>query len=154
LNKYFLTLPLFVSLHSYAKVKTNTEKKAVQETVKLFFEALEKKDTVLYKNIVFTNGQICTVRRQQDTLKSSVRSFADDMKRLVSMSTVIEERPLRYEIKIHIDIAIAWVPYTLSLSGKFSHCGVDVFTLLKTTGGWRIVNASYSVEPNGCAALK
>ena len=78
----------------------------------------------------------------------------DDMKKLAAMNTVIEERPLSYEIKIHNDIAIAWVPYTLSLSGKFSHCGVDVFTLIKTGDGWKIVNASYSVEPDGCAALK
>jgi hypothetical protein len=73
---------------------------------------------------------------------------------LVAMKTVIEEKPLSYEIKIHNNIAMVWAPYTLSLSGKFSHCGVDVFTLLKAAEGWKIVSTVYSVEPDGCTVLK
>lgn len=154
MNKILLLLLLFTSVQCCAQQNEETKKNEVQEKVNHFFKALETKDTVLYKTIVFTNGQIWTVRKQQDTLKNSVRSFADDMKKLAATNAVIEERPLSYEIKIHNDIAIAWVPYTLSLSGKFSHCGVDVFTLIKTSDGWKIVNASYSIEPDGCATLK
>ena len=150
----FLPLLLFAFSQCYAQQNTEAEKKEILGRVNLFFKALETKDTVLYNTLVFPNEQIWTVRKQKDTLKNSVRSFTDDMKKLAAMNTVIEERPLSYEIKIHNDIAIAWVPYTLSLSGKFSHCGVDVFTLIKTGDGWKIVNASYSVEPDGCAALK
>ena len=83
-----------------------------------------------------------------------MRSFSDDFIRLATMKQVIEEKLLSSEIKIHNNIAVAWVPYTLSFSGKFSHCGVDVFTLLKTAEGWKIVSTVYSVEPDGCAALK
>jgi len=151
-----ILLPLFfiTSVQCFAQQNSETEKKEVRDKLNLFFKVLETKDTVLYKTLAFANGQIWTVRRQQDTIKNTLRSFADDIKSLTGMNTVIEERPLSYEIKIHNDIAIAWVPYTLSLSGKFSHCGVDVFTLIKTSEGWKIVNASYSVEPDGCAILK
>jgi Putative lumazine-binding len=154
MKKYFLLPALFACLYSYAQVNNETEKKAVQETVNHFFEAMEKKDTVLYKTTVFTNGQLWAMRKLQDSTRYSMRYFSDDIKRLVSMKEVIEEKALSYQVNIHNGIAVAWVPYTLSMSGKFSHCGVDVFTLIKTNDGWKIVNASYTIEPDGCADLK
>jgi hypothetical protein len=151
---FFLFTLFFAFSRSYAQHNTETEKKELQEKVNLFFKALETKDTVLYNTLVYPNAQIWTIRQQQDVLKIAMRSFSDDMISLVARKTVIEEKPLSYEIKIHNNIAMVWAPYTLSLSGKFSHCGVDVFTLLKAAEGWKIVSIVYSVEPDGCAVLK
>ncbi len=153
MKKILLLVLLLTSTYSYARQNEEEEKKQILQKLNSFFKVLENKDTAIYNTLVFANAQIWTVRNQNDTLKNSMRSFADDMKKLIAMNNVIEEHPLSFEIKIHNDIAVAWVPYTLSLSGKFSHCGVDVFTLLKTSDGWKIVNASYSVEPNGCDSL-
>lgn len=143
-----------MSLSCYSQQTEEADKKAVLEKVNLFFKVLETKDTVLYNKLVYPNAQIWTIRPQQDTLKIGMRSFSADMINLVAMKPVIEEKPMSYEIKIHNNIAIVWAPYTLSLSGKFSHCGVDVFTLLKSAEGWKIVSTVYSVEPEGCASLK
>jgi len=151
-----IVLPFLLLGFYYCSAQQNeeAEKKEVLEKVNLFFKVLETKDTVLYNTIVYSNAQIWTIRPQQDTLKVAMRSFDDDMKRLVTMQTVIEEKPMTYEIKIHNNIAMVWMPYTLSLNGKFSHCGVDIFTLLKSAEGWKIVSTVYSVEPDGCASLQ
>lgn len=154
MKNLFLIFFLLVGLNALAQSKTEIEKNSVMEKVNQFFVALEKKDTMLYNKLVLKGGQIWTVRKLKDSTKTSMRSFSDDITKLAGMNTVIQERPLSFEINIHQDIAIAWVPYTLSLSGKFSHCGVDVFTLLKTDDGWKIVNLSYSVEPDGCGTLQ
>ena len=145
---------LFVGLYTIAQPSIEKDKKAVMGIVNQFFKALEKKDTVLYNSVILNSGQIWTVRKLKGTLKTSMRSFNEDKYSLMGMNAVIEEKPLSFEIKIHHDIAIAWVPYTLSRSGKFSHCGVDVFTLIHAVNGWRIVNATYSVEPDGCDSLQ
>jgi len=154
MKKILLAFLFFTSAQGYAQQNDEAEKKIIQEKVNLFFKVLETKDTALYNTIVYPNAQIWTIRPQQDVLKIAMRSFSDDMVNLVAMKTVIEEKPLSYEIKIHNNIAVVWMPYTLSLSGKFSHCGVDVFTLLKASEGWKIVSTVYSVEPDGCASLK
>jgi hypothetical protein len=144
----------FISTLCYAQQNDEAEKKLILEKVNLFFKVLETKDTALYNTIVYPSAQIWTIRPILDTLKIAMRSFSDDMIRLVAMKTVIEEKSLSYEIKMHNNIAVVWMPYTLSLSGKFSHCGVDVFTLLKAADGWKIVSTVYSVEPDSCAVLK
>lgn len=154
MKKILLLFLLFAFAKCYAQQNDEAEKKAITEKVNLFFKVLETKDTVLYNTLVYPNAQIWTIRPQQDTLKIGMRNFSADMISLAAMKTVIEERPMSYDIKIHSNIAIVWAPYTLSLSGKFSHCGVDVFTLLKAADGWKIVSTVYSVEPDGCASLK
>jgi hypothetical protein len=143
----------FAFQSGFSQDAAQADKTAVVEKVQQFFLALEKKDTALYQSLAFTHGQIWTVRRQQDSLKHTMRSFSDDIKRLPAIKEVLSERALDYEIHLHNDIAVVWAPYTFSRGGKFSHCGVDVFTLVKTMYGWKMVSLVYSVEPEGCASL-
>lgn len=49
---------------------------------------------------------------------------------------------------------MAWITYTFKVKGKFTHCGIDVFTLTKTNEGWKIVNTSYTKYVDGCDELK
>ena len=47
------------------------------------------------------------------------------------------------------------MPYDFYIDGKWSHCGVDAFTMLKSDGRWRIASLSWSVEqPPACERLK
>jgi hypothetical protein len=151
-----IILPLLILSFTYccAQQHDEAEKKAITEKVNLFFKVLETKDTALYKTLVYSDAQIWTIRPVKDTLKIASRSFSTDIANLAAMKTVIEERPISLDIKVHNNIAVVWAPYTLSISGKFSHCGVDIFTLLKAPEGWKIVSTVYSVEPDGCASLK
>jgi hypothetical protein len=150
----FTLVLLLCSVYAFSQSNDTTGHGGVIVVINKFFLALENKDTILYKSIVRPDGQIWTVRRLNDTAKTSMRNFSADKVGLVNMNAVIEEKPLNIEIMVHNDIAVAWVPYTLSLSGKFSHCGVDVFTLLKTIHGWQIINLTYSLEPDACNSLK
>ena len=94
------------------------------------------------------------IRMRNDSIVTSTWRTADRAKRLINPAFVVEEKLLSYEIKVHQHIAMAWVPYTLSISGKFSHCGVDLFTFIRTDQGWKISTCSFTIEPNGCDVLK
>lgn len=48
-------------------------------------------------------------------------------------------------------VASVWLPYDFYLDGEWSHCGVDVFSLVRTDAGWRIASIAYTVEqPPAC----
>jgi len=57
---------------------------------------------------------------------------------------------------VHVrgSLAVVWTPYEFWIDGKTSHCGIDVFDMLKERGVWRIANAMWTVEPAACAALR
>ncbi len=50
------------------------------------------------------------------------------------------------KILIHKEIAVVWTKYDFHREGKFSHCGVDAFNLIKTPEGWKISGIIYTVE--------
>lgn len=146
MKKIFLLILLVISFNSFAQKKQSPEEKEILLKVQQFFDALEKQDTVLFKSILMTNGQVWAISEKENAAKYSMRQFSDFMKTLINPARIIQEKMLSSEIKIHNRIAMAWVPYTLDISGKFSHCGVDLFTFLKTDDGWKIATAAYTIE--------
>ena len=50
----------------------------------------------------------------------------------------------------HGSVAIVWAEFDFHLNGKFSHCGIDSFSLLKTASGWKIASISDTHETTGC----
>jgi hypothetical protein len=51
-------------------------------------------------------------------------------------------------------IAVVWTPYEFWRDGKTSHCGIDVFEMVKQEGTWRIGHMMWTVEPEACPALR
>lgn len=57
---------------------------------------------------------------------------------------------LRPQVRIDETLATVWTQYDFHLAGKFSHCGVDAFHLLKTATGWKIVSLADTSRMEGC----
>lgn len=60
------------------------------------------------------------------------------------------ERIWEPKVLEHGTVAVVWAPYDFHLNGKFSHCGIDSFHLLKTSGGWKISAISDTHETSTC----
>lgn len=69
----------------------------------------------------------------------------------VPMNVVVTERGWDPQVLVKGPVAMVWYPYDLYLDGKWSHCGVDIFTLVRTDGSWRIATMAWSAEqPPAC----
>lgn len=54
-------------------------------------------------------------------------------------------------VRIAGTIASVWMPYDLWAEGKWSHCGIDLLTLVQVGSTWRIANFTYTIEqPPAC----
>jgi hypothetical protein len=62
----------------------------------------------------------------------------------------LDEQLLSYDIKIDGDMAIAWTPYKFYFNDKFSHCGVNIFTLIKREQRWKIMGITDTRRRQGC----
>jgi len=67
-----------------------------------------------------------------------------------------EYRERYWDPIVHVrgSIAVVWTPYEFWIDGKTSHCGIDVFDLMKEQGVWKIANMMWTVEPEACPALR
>ena len=153
MKNLFLILALTICFDCFSQQTEETEIAAVETVVNQFFESLEKQDTVLLKEVAFKEGQIWTMNNTVSPARHRMRFFKDDLKSFNSKNSYHEEA-YSMEVKIHEGIAMAWVPYEFRLNGAFSHCGVDVFTLVKKEEKWKIINLSYSIDKEGCDELK
>lgn len=149
----FLFLTLLISFSSFSQEINQQEVTAVEAVVNGFFESLEKQDTVLLKEVAFMEGQIWTINNTVSPARHRMRFFKDDLKSFNPKNSYQEEA-YRMQVKIHEGIAMVWVPYEFRMNGDFSHCGVDVFTLVKKDENWKIINLSYTIDKEGCAELK
>jgi hypothetical protein len=66
----------------------------------------------------------------------------------------LRERYWSPTVLIRGPIAVVWAPYEFWRDGKTSHCGVDVFDLVRIDGEWRVSNSMWTVEPDACAELR
>ena len=69
---------------------------------------------------------------------------------LSAMRDTYIERIWEPTVLIHGPIAVVWAQYDLHRNRQFVHCGVDAFTLIRTSAGWRIATTTYTAEPTGC----
>ena len=74
------------------------------------------------------------------------RLNSDDVAGLSKGKGVLLERIWDPEVKIRGPIANVWTPYDFWIDGKFSHCGIDSFDLIKVDGQWKISGIMYTVE--------
>jgi hypothetical protein len=125
------------------------EKEEVLKVARLFFEALEKQDTVIFNKILMKDSYNYMVIEQGESAQLVSRlhkhsNFKSDR--------VIKERMRESEVvvQIHKRIATVWAPYDLWVNDQYSHCGVDAFIMLKGNDGWKIGTISFSIEKEGC----
>jgi hypothetical protein len=115
------------------------------------FDAMAAGDSAAARKAVLPGGHLLASSMPRDTL---AWLFTDQEKFATALATSpapFRERIWNPTIMVRQGLAVVWAPYDFHRGTSFSHCGVDVFTLLRTAQGWRITDISYTVEPTGCA---
>lgn len=106
---------------------------------------------VALSDLMLPEAQVFPAREREGRGTYSVRTAAQQ--RTQATRSPIIERGFDPEVRIAGTIAMVWLPHDLYADGKWSHCGVDVFTLVRVGTAWRIASLAYSVEqPPACRA--
>ena len=77
-----------------------------------------------------------TITRSGKIRNEVVKDFVSQISSLPKDSA--DERITFDIVKVDDGLAIAWTPYQFYYAGKFSHCGVNSFQLVKISGEWKI----------------
>ena len=147
--KYFL-----ISLTILWMTSTNaqTAEDSVKTVVNTMFTAMRNGDAQLFRSVfgdsAFLQGFSRTKEGNTIIVTESISEFADFVSQLKKDSA--DER-IRFEtIKIDGPMAIAWTPYRFYHNGKFSHCGVNSFQLVRINNAWKIQYIIDTRRTTGC----
>jgi ketosteroid isomerase-like protein len=126
------------------------EKAAVVAAVQALFDAMAGKDAAKALALVIPDGQLQSVRKADAPAAARGRTLESFATSLPTQKAPMLERMWNPQVNVSGPIATLTTRYDFHLDGKFTHCGTDIFTLVKTADGWKISGGIYTVEPTGC----
>lgn len=131
-------------LNSPAAAQSAADREAILGTVQAFFDTMTAKDVEGARKILMPQGRFHAVRMRDGNIRSfsNEEYFAD----LQAAKQTMRERIWNPEVRVRGAIATVWTPYDFWIDGKYSHCGIDAFDLVKTDEGWKIAGGSYTLE--------
>ena len=124
---------------------------SVIAAVNEFFRAMTTRDTTATNRVQFADGVSYAVRAQGDSFVISRRGNEGWTRQLATMRDTLVERMWQPVVQVHGPIATVWAPYDIHRNRQFVHCGVDAFTLIRSSAGWKIATVAFTAEPTGCA---
>ena len=137
--KRFATL-LTVALAIACTTQAQTTEDSVKATINRLFEGMKNADTVLLKS-AFEEAPILQTIATNKKGKIYIKSDKyTDFVKFISQQKAGEadERVEFGTIRIDGPLAMVWAPYQFFYKGKFRHCGVNSFQLVRLEGDWKI----------------
>jgi hypothetical protein len=118
--------------------------------VQRMFEAMAAHDAAALSGLMLPDGQFHAVRTEQGQRVVRATTFGEFIRRFGSARERMVERMWQPSVRVDGDIATLTARYDFTRDGAFSHCGTDVFELVRTPAGWRVAGGLYTVQPEGC----
>ncbi len=127
---------------------------AVVRVAETLLRAISSKDTALARTVMLPGVQFVSMR--DPATASAMPRIQRDSAFYVSLPRGTErllERMWSPSVRFFgSTLAEVAAPYDFHIDGKFSHCGTDVFTVVRAGGEWKLGALAYTTQRDGCAA--
>lgn len=140
----------FLLLNFLAHAQLDTVQ--VRATVDQLFTGMRTGDSSLVSQSFTTDATLQSISLTPDVKIRVGKDVISDFIKAVGTphKEIWDERI--YDLKIQVDgpMATVWAPYKFYVGEKFSHCGVNAFTLIKTEKGWKIASITDTRRKDEC----
>lgn len=136
--KFFLIVLTSIIVGTTAKAQTAED--SIKAVINKMFAGMKNADAASLKQCFADSMILQTIAKNKEGVeyvrKDNPAGFID----FVSKQTVgaADEQVIFETIKVDGPLAIVWTPYKFYFNGKFSHCGVNSFQLVRLNGEWKI----------------
>jgi len=131
--------------------KAQTAEDSVKTVVNQLFTAMKSSNAPLLQQCFADSAILQTIKEKDGKTiieQDAVKAFADIVAGMPKDAA--DEQIVFDVIKIDGALAIVWAPYKFYYKGKFSHCGVDSFQLVRINGEWKIQYLIDTRRKEGC----
>ena len=113
--------------------------------------AISTRDTAAARRVLLPGAHLIGVPDPANaTRPAAVQSDTTFYRTLPQGTVTYLERMWSPTVQLFGSVALVAAQYDFHRDGKFSHCGVDTFTLVRSMGEWRISGVVYTTQRAGC----
>ncbi len=118
-----------------------SQNEEVKDVIVTFFKGFHAKDSTIIKSVCAENMILQSIAESSKGTQLKNQSSKDFYHSIATIPPTIlfEEKLLDYSIQLDGAMAHVWTPYEFYVNNKFSHKGVNAFTLFKDNGLWKIL---------------
>lgn len=139
-----LRLRLALCLLPAVLLASDSETAVVQQ----LFDAMAAHDAAALSGLLTPDAAVLSIRPDGASTATPQQKWVE---RVASSKDKYLERMWNPKVLEHGSLAMVWADYDFHLNGVFHHCGIDSFTLIKTTAGWKVAGVAFTSETQGCS---
>lgn len=144
--RMFIALSIAVASTLAVPAQGVSDRDAVLKTMQVFFDTMTARDVEGARKILVPQSRFHAMNTAKPESEPRALSTEEYLAQLQQSKQTMRERIWNPDIRVHGPIATMWAPYDFWIDGKYSHCGVDAFDLIKTPEGWKISGGVYTME--------
>ena len=148
--KRYVVLLALIAIPGAAIAQDTADRSLVLAAVQTFMDVIGNRDVEAAKRVMLPDGRLVSSRDEDGKPTFRMQSHQEFFDSLPKGQGKNLERMWDPDVRIHGAIAIVSTPYDFHRDGKFTHCGTDVFNLVKTPDGWKIAGAMWTIQRTGC----
>lgn len=123
---------------------------AVQQVVVDLFDHMRAGNSEAMAALFHPDARLVTTGSRDGRPMVRMVPIPDWLRGVAGADQVLDERVYDPEVRVSQGLAMVWTEYSLFVGGRFSHCGVDLFDLVRTEDGWRILQVVDTRMTEGC----
>jgi hypothetical protein len=123
------------------------EEKAIGAAIQKVFDGMAAHDAAMIRGAMTGDARLTPVRGDRPVASMTVDQF---LKGIEGSQAKLLERIWEPKVMVRGRLASVWAEYDFHSDGKFGHCGIDSFSMVKTADGWKIDSIAWTSETEGC----
>ena len=129
----------------------NDAQREVFAVVQRLFDGMRAKDSTRMRATLHPEARLVTTGLRDSVPMVGLVSPTQWLGGIANAKAALLDERLRNPV-VHVDAGLAsvWAEYSFYIDDKLSHCGVDLFHLVRTAEGWKIIDLADTRHREGC----
>ncbi len=143
---------LLIAVCCFSRLTAQTTEDSVKAVVNRLFEGMKSANPDIMKEVFADSAILQTIARSREGKMVIMTDHPSKFIQSVgSLKPGAADERIEFEtVRIDGPLAIVWTPYQFYFDGKFSHCGVNSFQLVRLNGQWKIQYLIDTRRRTGC----
>ena len=142
----------FTSYFTFSQSTKVNEESEVKATINKLFEGMYKGDSSLVHSVFHSSNRLMTCYIDKNGAEQLAEENLQDFLDAVGSphEEIWDEKITFTSVLVDLHLAQVWTEYEFYLDGKFSHCGINAFQLVKENGNWKIIQLIDTRKRDNC----